>query len=335
MSSLSQVLVEQIEDINKHENANSLELLTLTNGFTVIDKIGKFQKNEKVQYVPVDMKCVNPENPEFEFLGKGRRVRGKKIRGIISCGLALKLDDQTLELNTDLTEQAGFEPYEAPEPHRPGASLGKTGKEVKPPIQISKYDIESIRKYHKLFNPEIIVTEKSDGCFSSFLYHQPKDGEAKFYLRSRTRWLEPSGSSVWDQAAEKYNLEEKLKTVPNLMLCGEIYGWVQSLRYGAQPGEIFFAAFDIYNTEWGKYLNHDDYVEICDSLEIPRVPEVYRGPWQSLEHIKELSEMTTKMGNDPTQIAEGVVVKYTKETWNPAIGRFILKMPSDQYLTRK
>lgn len=333
MSSLSQVQVEKIERIWKHENADSLECLALTNGFTVIDKIGKFQVSEKCAYVPVDMQHKDKECPDYEFLGKGRRVRGKKIRGIISCGLVLKLDHQDYELNTDLSEQFGFIPYEAPEPSRPGASLGKV-HEVKPPIQVSKYDIESLRKYWRIFEPEIVVTEKIHGTNSNFLYHT-LDEVPTFYCKTRTRWLKSDGDSVWCKVVRQYNLEEKLKEAPNIMLCGEIFGQVQDLKYGADPGELFFAAFDAYIVEWGKFMDYDDLVALCDRLEIPRAPEVYRGKWQSLDHIKELSERKTAIGKDLNQIAEGVVVKLTKESWNQNFGRTILKLPSNSYLTRK
>jgi RNA ligase (TIGR02306 family) len=334
MSSLSQVQVERVERISPHSNADSVELLELSNGFTVIDKIGTFKLGEKVAYVPVDMKYDGPTPEKYDFLPKGR-VKGRKIRGIVSCGLPLKLEDQSLELSTDVSEAYGFIPYEAPEPSRPGASLGR-GKELRAPIQISKYDIESIRKYHKVFSPEIVVTEKIHGAWGGFLYHQPVEGdEAKFYCKSKNRWLDHDGESAWSKAATIYGLEEKLKNIPNMLVCGEIYGQVQDLKYGASPGEIFFAVFDIYSVGWGRFLDYDHVVNICDTYELPRVPEVYRGPWLSLEHIKKLGERNTLAGKDPTQIAEGVVVKYTKELTHPQLGRVILKYPSELYLTRK
>lgn len=181
MSSLSQVLVEKVESISPHFNADSLELLNLSNGFTVVDKIGKFKVGELIGYSPVDM--VAPEKEEFEFLRKEKfRIKGKKIRGIISCGLAMKLDHQDYELNTDLTERLEFKPYESPEPSRPGASLGKTGNELKPPVQMSKYDIESIRKYHRIFDPEIVVLEKIHGCVHQFTSVRTINGE-EIYIK--------------------------------------------------------------------------------------------------------------------------------------------------------
>lgn len=333
MSSLSQVQVERIESIDSHFNADSLQLLNLSNGFTVVDKIGKFKVGEKIAYCPVDMAHKDKNSPEYDFLGKQRRVKGKNIRGVISCGLALKLEDQNHELSTDLSEVFGFIPYEAPEPHQPGAKLGKV-HEVKPPIQVGKYDIESLRKYWRVFEPEIVATEKIHGCNSAFLYHTFGD-EPTFYCKTRTRWLKSDGDSVWCRVAKQYNLDEKLKNAPNIMLCGEIFGQVQDLKYGAAPGELFFAAFDAYSVEWGKFLDYDEFTGICDGLEIPRAPEVYRGTWQGLDHMKALSERKTLVGNDPEQIAEGIVIKLTKEKQDRGIGRIILKLPSEAYLTRK
>lgn len=211
-----------------------------------------------------------------------------------------------------------------------------------------KYDCWDLTvKKNSNFVAEGIVIHNS---FAAFLHHIPihkvginpetqqqfeLPGTPKFYCRTRTRWLEHDNTHVWSRAAKKHDLEEKLKKIPNMVVCGEVYGQVQDLKYGHGPGEVSFAAFDIWHTQWNKFLDYDAFVRICDEYEIPRVPEIYRGPWISLEHIKELAERNTLAGNDPNQIAEGVVVKYTHEAWNPAIGRMILKLPSDQYLTRK
>lgn len=217
-----------------------------------------------------------------------------------------------------------------------------------------KYDCWDLTvKKNSNFIAEGIVIHNS---FGAYLYHivnnvsfPPKNLEdtnlepvfgmpvvnEKFYCKTRTRWIEHDGKHAWSWAASRHLLEEKLRDIPNMVVCGEVYGQVQDLKYGHGPGEVSFAAFDIWHTQWNKFLDYNAFVRVCDEHNIPRVPEVYRGPWISLEHIKELAETNTRAGNDPTQIAEGVVVKYTHEAYNPAIGRMILKYPSEQYLTRK
>ena len=327
MSSLSRVLVEEIRNVEKHPNADTLSLYELSNGYTVIHKTDTFKVGERVAYVPVDMKA--PESPEYDYLDK-YRVRGKKIRGIISCGLALPLADQSTPLDTDLTEAYGFVPYESPAPSRPGSNLGKSS-EVKAPLSMSKYDIESVRKYHKVFQPEIVVTEKIHGAWFGALYNS---ANSTFYVKSRGRWLADDGQSVWSLAARSNFIEKKCRSAPDIMFCGEVFGWVADLRYGAKPGELFLAMFDAFDTKRGAYLDYDKMKELYDGLDIPRVPEIYRGHWLGLEHIANLAERTTLVGNDPTQIAEGVVIKTVREGWNPSIGRIILKYPSNQYLTR-
>jgi RNA ligase (TIGR02306 family) len=327
MSSLSQVRVEIIKEIQNHPNADNLSIYILSNGFNCIDKIGLFTLGERIAFVPPDMVAIDREDSRYSFLDKGR-VRAKKIRGIISCGLLLKLQNPESTEDSDLSAEYGFEPWE------PLTSSGVVmgGNEVKAPIQVSKYDIDSIRKYWKIFDPEIVVLEKIDGMNSGFIYNSIDN---TFYLKTRTRWLKHDGESAWSKVAIKYDLEQKCKSLPDLLIYGEIYGWVQSLRYGAQPGELFFACFDIYKPEWNKFLNYDNVVEICDGQGIPRVPELYRGSWVSMEHIDGLAEQKTLAGNDRNQISEGVVVKLAHESWNQGIGRVILKYPSSTFLTRK
>jgi tRNA-binding EMAP/Myf-like protein len=181
MSSLSQVRVEIIKEIQNHPNADNLSIYILSNGFNCIDKIGLFSLGERIVFVPPDMVAIDREDSRYSFLDKGR-VRAKKIRGIISCGLLLKLQNPESTEDSDLSAEYGFEPWE------PLTSSGVVmgGSEVKAPIQASKYDIDSIRKYWKIFDPEIVVLEKIDGMNSGFIYNSIDN---TFYLKTRTRWL--------------------------------------------------------------------------------------------------------------------------------------------------
>jgi hypothetical protein len=71
-------------------------------------------------------------------------------------------------------------------------------------------------------------------------------------------------------------------------------------------------------------------------LGLETVAEIYRGPWDK-EAIIALAEaddpIATAVGK--TQIQEGVVVKPIKETTHPKLGRLVLKIISNRYLTHK
>lgn len=326
MSSLSQVQVERIDSIELHPNADTLCLLKLSNGFTVVDKVGKFAEGESIAYSPVDM--LSPNTSEYDFLGSSRRVKGKKLRGIISCGLALKLIDQTTPIGTDVTELYGFRPYEPIETNFDGNCIKA------PPISFAKYDIESLRKYKHLWKEGMptVVLEKLHGNFSAFIYLAEND---TFYCRSRGRWLAHDGSSLWSKVATKYNLEEKCRSIPGLMICGENFGWVADLRYGHKQGEVSYRVFDMYHAPSGDFLGWYDTRDWCEQLDLETVPVLYEGPYQGIDHIDNLAEQKTQAGYDLQQISEGVVIKTDTKAWHEEIGRMILKYPSNSYLTRK
>jgi RNA ligase (TIGR02306 family) len=122
-------------------------------------------------------------------------------------------------------------------------------------------------------------------------------------------------------------LEELAAKHRQVVLFGEVYGKVQSLRYGVDAG-IRFAAFDLLID--GKYADYDVFVETCARHGVATTPPLFHGAF-SLETIRALAEGRTAMpGAD--HIREGVVVRPVRERLDPKIGRVILKYVGDGYL---
>ena len=67
-------------------------------------------------------------------------------------------------------------------------------------------------------------------------------------------------------------------------------------------------------------------------LDIPAVPELYRGPWSP--DLARLAEGATVLGNG-AHVREGWVVRPVRERVHPDLGRVILKRHGEGYLTRK
>ena len=111
-----------------------------------------------------------------------------------------------------------------------------------------------------------------------------------------------------------------------VILYGEVYGRVQSLRYGIENG-IDFRAFDLLVD--GKYLDWDEFKTLCGQHGVPTVPELYRGPF-SLDTIRALSEGPTQVGG--THYREGVVVHPVTERHDERVDRVILKYVSNTFL---
>jgi RNA ligase (TIGR02306 family) len=143
-----------------------------------------------------------------------------------------------------------------------------------------------------------------------------------------------SGSSFY-KAAEQYKLAEILKD--GEVLYFEIYGSgiQKNYSYGCKEGEIKIVAFDVmvFNEDGtNRYLDSEEFKKFCDDRNIPRVPELYNGPY-NFELIKKLTVGNSVMC--PSQkVIEGVVIKPIKEEIG-TMGRKKLKLISETYLDDK
>ena len=135
----------------------------------------------------------------------------------------------------------------------------------------------------------------------------------------------------WWEIAFNYDLETKLKTCSDIAVYGEIYGPVQDLKYGS-PDKVKFVAFDAMDTRTGKFLNYQDFEVLMKRLDLPTAPLLYRGPWT--EDCRALAEGKTTMPN-ADHVREGIVIRPTTEVSHPRLGRKILKLVGEGYLTRK
>jgi hypothetical protein len=189
------------------------------------------------------------------------------------------------------------------------------------------YDIEGLRRYSNIFKDgELVsITEKIHGCNGRFVHTGHK-----FYVGSRTMFRGRDGN-VWDQVANKYGLEERLKAYPNLVLFGEVYGKVQDLNYG-EKDSVRFVAFDLMDLKTRKYLDVDDFRMTCARLGLPTVPELYRGPWNP--ELAKLAEGSTTMPG-ASHVREGIVCRPLIERTSHGLGRTILKLAGEGYHLRK
>jgi len=345
----------RIGSVKKHQNADSLSITNIHGGYPVIFRTGDFRPGDLACYIPVDA-LVPVSRPEFAFLdsGKGRameRIKAKRLRGVFSMGLLVRAPDGAKE-GDDLQAHFGIEkwlPESEREPapdnrkarrawHRTwfGAVLYRLRQLVglappKPP-SVPVYDIEGWRKHKNILvdGEDVVIREKLHGCCSRYV-HTGK----RFFIGSRTV-MTRTGPSVWKTVADRYQLEQKLKQHPGVVLFGEVYGSVQDLRYGVPANEeVRFVAFDaLWPNKDGtrRYLNNDDLERFCASLSIQMAPVLYRGPWH--DGLASLAEgKSTMPGAD--HVREGFVVRPVVERHDPRFGRVQLKLAGEGYLLRK
>lgn len=349
---MSQHICEVVAvNLDKHPNADLLSIAHIR-GWQCVVKTDDFKNQPLGVYIPIDM--VLPDTEEWKWL-ENRRVKTHKFRGAISQGILIPAQ-RGMRIGDDVTEQIGATRYV---PKLPGnKSKLRGGYSIAPPPGMVKYtEIENWKNHMNVFNPGdvVVVTEKIHGANSRFAL---LDG--KFYVGSHnmvrmpippepTSWFGQKWLALkrkmeiappkrtpdsWQQLAEKYHVEEKMRNMfgdkTDVILFGEIYGpQLQScMPYGVTPGETEVAFFDILHS--GRYMGWREMKARLQAMGLPIVPEL---------KIMEFGMPVIGMVDGPAfagkHIREGVVVRsWPDEVHDIRLGRKIIKLISEKYLLK-
>lgn len=362
MSSSLIVEVCAVEEVQKHPNADKVELVRVKNWIAVAP-IGQFKAGDKCVYVPPD--SVIPEQlAERWGIAKycpplpraidgsrpaGCRIKAQRFRGERSFGTVQKLDDSAWPVGMSVVDHYGVSKYEPP--------VKATDGDAAPPIaSFHGYtSIENINNFPTVLQTgeEVVISEKIHGtnCRVGVIMYPDQDtGEAKWQWMAgshNTRRKEKNDKGI-TSLYWKPLLDEQMQLMlayvaaltqakSSVIVFGEIFGpGVQDMHYGQK--EMAFRAFDI--SVDGHYLDYDQMV-MCASGKVETVPYLYRGPF-SLEKVAEFTDGPTTICD--SEVAgkfkgrEGVVVRPVKERYSvdlPNCGRVVLKSVSVDYYERK
>lgn len=149
--------IVNIELLN-HPNADTLSIVKVY-GYQVCVRTEDWLGKTTACYLPPDTIC--PDTPPFEFLGTNKRIKAKKLRGVVSFGLLMPCPEG-MHVGDDAYEYYGLTHYNPPEPANTGGEAGPAPKYA----NYSKYDVDSLRRYKDLFIPgeEVVATIKYHGC---------------------------------------------------------------------------------------------------------------------------------------------------------------------------
>lgn len=195
---MSSLIVEicKIDNIEKHPNADRLEIVTIK-GWKCIVGLNDYNVGSTVIFIPPD--SIMPENLiveyKLEYLkSKSHRSQGRvrtvKLRGCISQGLVMPLkilnrgkevlfehggilDEITQDViypgfgyGTNVAELLGITKYEPPEPSFSGLKTPRTSKKKWKNPNFDVYThIENVKNYNTVFELEdtVLITEKIHG----------------------------------------------------------------------------------------------------------------------------------------------------------------------------
>lgn len=295
------VKVVRIGAVVNHPNADALDI-TYIDGWQCVVRKGAFGPGELGIYIEPDY-VVDVTREPFRFLDKGQgkpvRIRAKRLRGEVSYGLLLEADGVHNE-GDDVMDFYGIKRYEPPVNGM--GTFNAMSRDHWPDVDHTKFDIENLQRVPHMFADfdEVMITEKIHGANARYVW---QDG--KLHIGSRTQWLkiDEEQTSWWHRALTP-NLIMMCQQWEGVVFFGEVYGSVQSLRYGCKNGEVRFALFAARDNT--KFFPQHALFMIAKRWGVEHVPMLYRGPF-SREVIERLAEQDSDIGGGG-HMREGVVV---------------------------
>jgi RNA ligase (TIGR02306 family) len=310
--------------LEKHPNADTLSIVRIFGGYTVVVRTEDWAGRDKGVYVEPDY-IVPLDKPEFAFLRKSgetkltSRIKTKKLRGVVSYGLLIPAPDGAA-IGDDFMERYGITRYQPPEEPLRGNEACEG-----PNVLAPKYDLENWRKYSGLLveNELVYITEKIHGANARYVFH-----DGKMFCGSRTEWKKQADDNLWWKALTP-NMEAFCRAHPGAVLYGEVYGQVGGFKYGNKG--VRFAAFDVLQggSWWTPGKLHRD---LPCTYGVETVPLLYDGMYKTaaVEHA------TTGPSQVPgaDHIREGCVIKPLNDRMHESIGRVALKSVSSEFLDK-
>lgn len=321
------VTIRRIGEIHPITDADLIERAKI-DGWNVVVKKGDFRVGELCVYGEID--SVFPADDErFAFL-EGKRLRTKKMRGVVSQGIAFPvsiLNGAVFEEGDEVTEILRVAKYEPPPPQ---------GMDAKGefPWFVQKTDAERVQnllvELAENLGKTVYVSEKLDGS-SITIFCRRDEGVWQTGLCSRNQELKIDGENHFTRTIRRLNVIERLEefcrtTNRQIALQGELIGaGVQGNKYKLAETDIrFFNVFDI-----GEYkkVSLDEFVETIEKIGLQTVPILQDSYILHDDIEKLLSEAEGKSQLNPKTEREGIIFRTLDGSFDfKAISnRFLLK----------
>ena len=325
---------------------NQTEVYTLTCKDCMVSIALPLKKAENASACPnCRSNCVEIVKTSEFRKDRSRKLTTKKMKGIISQGLAMplsiieevtseKLSGLHLSIGDDLTEMLGVKKWEAIQ--NPSAGGNVKGSF---PFYVPKTDeirIQSIPEIFKEISKEQLfyISIKLDGTSGTFVH---KDGEIDICSRNLSLKDTEEGmkSSYYWYVAHKYKIVEKIKKYGNIAVQGEICGpGIQKNRLNLKEISLFL--FDVYIIDEQKYADLALFKKIAEALEIPTVPILQENfIFDENTTIESLLKMAEGKYEGTKNEREGIVIRPVKTTTSEMLkGRLSFKVISNKFLLK-
>ena len=224
--------IQEIKKIEPIENADALEKATVL-GWDVVVRKGEFKEGQKVVYFEID--SFLPIEDRFEFLrnssykrnelvGEGFRIKTIKLRGQVSQGLILPVEQfpelGSVEVGNNVTGKLNVKLFQVPEKvqgehiviNNFHEKISKTD-EIRVQSQPERLEILQGQSYY--------ITEKIDGMSTTISYE--KDRGVRIFTRNIEIKDDPK-DSLWKFFRDIGLVEALEKTNEDIYFQGELFG---------------------------------------------------------------------------------------------------------------
>lgn len=341
------VSIQTISNIQPIEGADRIEKATVL-GWSLVVRKGEFNIGDKCAYFEID--AILPKTNWSEFLvdpnrpDKPLRLKTKKLKGVISQGLALPLSNIGIDGNVgdDITEKIGVLKWE---PYIP-AQLNGTIKGNFPSFcrKSDEIRIQSIVPdiLEELHGKQVYITMKYDGTSASYFSRKSLEVADAYDTGVCSRNLllkQPVDSEavpVYWELEKKYDILNKLKVwKTNIQLIGEIHGeGIQKNHLGIKGKDI--AIFTAYDIDKQEYLGFFDLIRICAGMQLPMVKIVEEMVIDKNIHTLDwwLAKADSVKYPNGSQ-AEGIVIRPIIECYSQVLkSRTSFKVISNKFLLK-
>lgn len=291
--------VQTILNVEPIPDADAIEVVTVK-GWKVVVKKGEYQVGDKVVYFEID--SLIPRSSITEFLMEDEymlsaRLRTRKLRGQVSQGLVISLEDSLVmaeELNgavelfdtddgTDVSDLLHVEKYEPP------VTYGNEGRCVAWPFTLTKTDEERIQNIPEVIDKliengtHLCISVKLDGT-SMTVVHQP-DG---IHVAGRNNDFDKTDDFAFNNkywsTARRYGVTDALEEAhinnPDKYFAvqGELVGpGIQGNKMNLS--DLNYYIFNLFVSEdecrtWKK-LGYEELVQFCIDYDLAHVPYIY------------------------------------------------------------
>lgn len=339
--------VQKVESVEPIEGSDFIEKIRVL-GWTLVAKKDEFEPGDPCIYFEVD--SILPEKcpvygTDFSFMEKSKyRVKARKIRGIVSMGLAIPIPDPNMRkfvdgpsaglygrnwiVGEDVTEEFGVQKWEPPI-----MSNHMDPKGSRPPF-VPKTDETRIQSIPEILqeiseDQEFYAAVKYDGTSGSFYYMN-----SEFGVTSRNTDLKENPQNFYWEACRRYEIDKILKSLnQNIVIQGEVCGpKIQKNRLNLPRIDLF--VFDVFDIDRQEYYGYEELFRFTHEYQLKMVEVIpnFEIHGKSVDEIVEQAKGKYESGKP----REGIVIRPKITTFSPTLKeRFSFKAINPDFLLKE